>query len=201
LGVAVERYDETGWWYLWYDYPDTARAYMDALTDYQIAFIDAFADADLVPFTQISNPIGTRTGLLYSPEFIRSEVISREQKKVNRWKQHGYYVFSFMDGYKLPVIEEFLNMGVCEIHPIEPFCGIDVATFRHTYPEITVGQPIDCVNFLPLADEQQIREAVIKAIEDAGKKRIIIGSTSVIHSGIPIKNAMAMFETARSYAL
>ena len=92
-------------------------------------------------------------------------------------------------------------MGVCEIHPIEPFCGIDVSTFRHTYPEITVGQPIDCLNFLPLADEQQIREAVIKAIEDAGKKRIIIGSTSVIHSGIPIKNAVAMFETARSYAL
>ncbi|MEJ2560123.1 MAG: uroporphyrinogen decarboxylase family protein [Anaerolineae bacterium] len=201
LGVAVERYDETGWWYLWYDYPDTARAYMDALADYQIAFIDAFADADLVPFTQISNPIGTRTGLLYSPEFIKSEVIPREQKKVDRWKQHGYYVFSFMDGYKLPVIEEFLNMGVCEIHPIEPFCGIDVSTFRHTYPEITVGQPIDCLNFLPLADEQQIREAVITAIEDAGKKRIIIGSTSVIHSGIPIKNAVAMFETARSYAL
>jgi len=44
VAVATERYDETGWWYLWYDYPETARLYLDALTEYQLAFIDAFAD-------------------------------------------------------------------------------------------------------------------------------------------------------------
>jgi len=43
--------------------------------------------------------------------------------------------------------------------------------------------------------------ATIKAIEDAEKRKILIGSTSEIHPNVPIKNAMAMYETARSYRL
>jgi hypothetical protein len=201
VGVATERYDESGWWYLWYDYPTTARRYLDALTEYQLAFIDAIADADLCPFTQISNPIGTRTGLLYSPDFIRREVIPREQKKVDRWKSHGYYVFSFMDGYKQPVVADFVAMGIDEIHPFEPYCGLDISTVRRQYPDLTIGQPIDCQNLLPFGSPSQIEEAVRRAIRDAGGTRIIMGSTSVIHSEVPIPNAMAMFETARNLAL
>jgi len=201
VAVATERYDETGWWYLWHDYPETARSYLDALTDYQLAFIDAFADSSLCPFTQISVAVGTTTGLLYSPDFQRREVVPREKKKVDLWKKHGYYVMAFLDGYKWPIIDDFISIGVDEIHPCEPYCGVDVKTFRERYPEMVIGQPIDCMNLLPFGSESEVRDAVIRAIEDAGGRKIIIGSTSEIHPAVNVRNAVAMYETARNYSL
>jgi hypothetical protein len=201
VAIATERYDETGWWYLWYDYPETAAEYLDALTDYQLAFIDAFADSSLCPLTQISVAVGTGTGLLYSPDFMRREVIPREKKKVDRWKKHGYYVLGFLDGYKWPLIDDFLDIGVDEIHPCETYCGMDVKTFRETYPELVIGQPIDCRHLLSSGSEGEVRDAVIKAIEDADRRKIFIGSTSAIHPGIGVRNALTMFETARNYLL
>lgn len=201
VAVATERYDETGWWYLWYDYPETASRYLDALTDYQLAFIDDFADSSLCPFTQISVAVGTASGLLYSPDFMRQEVIPREKKKVDRWKKHGYYVMAFLDGYKWPLIDDFIDIGVDEIHPCEPHCRMDVKTFRETYPEMVIGQPIDCVHLLPFGSQAEVREAVIRAIEDAGGRKMIIGSTSEIHPAVNIRNAVTMYETARNYPL
>ena len=199
--VATERYDETGWWYLYYDYPETASAYLDALTDYQLAFIDAFADASVSPFAQISNAIGTKSGLLYSPTFFRQEVIPREKAKADRWKRHGYYVLSFMDGYKWPILDDFIGIGVDEIHPCEPYCQMDVRTLREHYPEMVLSQPIDCAALLPFGSEEEVREAVIEAIEDAGRRKIIIGSTSEIHPDVKVENALAMYDTARTYPL
>ncbi len=201
VAIATERYDETGWWYLWYDYPETAIKYLDALTDYQLAFIEAFADPAVCPFTQISVMVGTGSSLLYSPGFMRSEVIPREKKKVDLWKKHGYHVFAFLDGYKWPLIDDFIDIGVEEIHPCETYCGMDVRTFREKYPEIPLGQPIDCTNLLPFGSVEDVKQAVIRAIEDAGGKKIIIGSTSEIHPEVKVENALAMYEAARDYRL
>lgn len=199
--IVAERYDETGWWYLYYDYPETARRYMDALTDYQLSFIDNFADATVSPITQISLTVGTTTALIYSPEFFRTEVIPREQKKIDCWKKYGYIVFAFLDGYFWPLIGDFLNAGVDEIHPCQPLCRMDVKSIREKYPEVVIGQPIDGAQLLPFGTEDEVRKAVIKAIEDADRRKIIIGSTSDIHPEVPVRNALAMFETAHTYPL
>lgn len=201
LAIATERYDETGWWYLYYDYPETALRYLDALTDYQLCFIDHFADSNVAPFAQISVAMGTDTGLLYSPDFFRKEVIPREKKKIDAWKKHGYYVMAFLDGYKWPILDDFIALGVDEIHPCEPYCQMDVRTFRQRYPQMVISQPIDCRRLLSFGTEVEVKQAVIKAIEDADKRKIIIGSTSEIHPEVNVRNAIAMYETARNYPI
>jgi hypothetical protein len=132
---------------------------------------------------------------------MRQEVIPREKKKVERWKEHGYYVLGFLDGYKWPLLDDFINIGVNEIHPCETYCGMDVRTFREKYPEVVIGQPIDCVHLLTTGSEAEVRDTVIRAIEDADRRKIIMGSTSAIHPNVSVRNAMTMFETARNYLL
>jgi uroporphyrinogen decarboxylase len=201
IGIATERYDEANWWYFYTDYPETARLYLDTLTDYQLCFIDAFACAEVCPLTQISVPIGTGNGLLYSPKFNREEILPRERKKIERWKKHGYYVMAFLDGYKWPLIDDYIKAGVSEIHPLEPYCQMDVKTFRQKYPEMAMGQPIDCTQLLPFGTPQEIRDTVVKAIEDADRKKVFIGSTSEIHPEVKVENAVTMYRTARNYKL
>ena len=186
---------------MYHDYPKTAVRYLEALTDYQLCFIDSFADSSVSCFTQISIAVGTDQALLYVPEFFREQVIPREKKKIDRWRKHGYYVLAFLDGYKWPLIEDFLDLGVDEIHPCEPYCQMDVRRLREEYPELALGQPIDCRQLLPLGTEEEVRLAVREAIEGAGRSRIVIGSTSEIHPDVPPRNARAMYEEARSYPL
>ena len=198
VAVAAERYDETNWWYLYYDYPEIAKRYLDALTDYQLHFIDQFADSSLCPFTQVSIATGTSTSLLYSREFVQSEILPREGRKIDRWKKHGYYVFAFLDGYKWPVIDDYLALGVDEIHPCEPYCQMDVKTLRDRYPELLISQPIACAGLLAYGSPDEVRMAVKQAIDDAGGRKIIIGSTSEIHPNVKVENALAMYEAAGS---
>jgi hypothetical protein len=199
MGVAAERFDEQWWWYFYADYPELAGTYMDTLTDYQLHFIEKFACADVCPFTQISVPAGTRTGLLYPPEFFKEEVIPRERKKIDCWKKHGYYVLGFIDGYKWPLIDDFIDCGIDELHPCEPYCTMEVKPLREKYPDLCLGQPIDCTQLLAFGTPEQIGAAVEKAIEEAGGKRIFIGSTSEIHLEVPIKNALALYDTAQNF--
>jgi uroporphyrinogen-III decarboxylase len=87
------------------------------------------------------------------------------------------------------------------IDPFEPLAHMDVSKFRKMYPEITICQPIDCQNLLYTGTPEDISKVTIKAIEDSGEKRIMIGSSSEIHPNIPIKNAMAMYDAARKYRI
>ena len=50
---------------------------------------------------------------------------------------------SFMDGYKWPVLDDFINLGTDAVFPFEPYAGMEVKKFRELYPEIVIAQPID----------------------------------------------------------
>ena len=201
IGVATERLGEAAWWYLYSDAPDLARRYLDTLTEYQLRFIDVFACAEVCPLTQISVPIGTTNSLLYSPVFNRREVLPREKVKIERWKRHGYTVLAFLDSYKWPVIDDYIDAGVSEIHPLEPYCQMEMRQFRERYPLVAAGQPIDCAQLLAFGTPAEVREAVVRAIRDAEERMIIIGSTSEIHPQVRVENALALYEAARSYPL
>ena len=76
---------------------------------------------------------------------------------------------------------------------------MDVARFREKYPDIVICQPVDCQNLLYTGTTEEVKEATLKAIKDAGEIKIIIGSTSEIHPGVPVKNAMVMYKTVKNY--
>ena len=77
----------------------------------------------------------------------------------------------------------------------------DVKKFREMYKDIVICQPIDCTQLLPYGTEEKVKDAVIKAINDAGRRKILIGSTSEIHPEINLENALMMYKTARDYSL
>ncbi len=200
LYYILERYDITWWSYLYNDFPELAGQLLDALTDYEIARVDSFADASITPISFTSDPIGVNDTMMFPPDFTLNVLLPRTKRIIERWKSHGYYHIYFADGYKWPILDEVLSWGLVDaIDPFEPLAHMDVAKFRGLYPDTIICQPIDCQNLLYTGTPQQIRQATIKAIEDAGKKKILIGSTSEIHPNVPVENALAMYDAARSF--
>ena len=54
---------------------------------------------------------------------------------------------------------------------------------------------IDASQLLPFASEDEVREAVRRTIREAGATgRLWLGSSTEIHPGIPVRNALAMWD-------
>lgn len=201
FSIVLFRHGIDWWTYVYHDYPDIAMRYIDAAYDYELAFIDGYIDLDIMPLVCSSGSIGMDDRLLFPVEFFKEVVIPQERKIYDKFKKHNKYIIGFLDGYKLPIIKDFLDAGIDAVDPFEPYCKMDVRNFRETYPEAVICQPVDCTQLLPFGTEEEVRKVVIKAIEDAGKRKILIGSTSEIHPNTKIGNAITMYETARGYKL
>ena len=199
VSVAYLRYDFKWWSYLYYDYPELLLEYFDALYDYELALIDSFADRDMCPFAMHSGSIGNNDRLLFPPEVYRDIIIPGDKKVIDRWKKYDTYVIAFLDGYKLPLLDDYVKMEIDAVDPFEPYAGMDVGDFRKKYPQTVICQPIDCTQLLPFGTEKEVISAVNRAIKDAGAYKILIGSTSEIHPGVNYRNALAMYDTARNY--
>lgn len=187
--------------YTYYDYPDLTLRYYDALIDHELFRIDSFGPTKLTTIALISESIAFNSGLIWPPEFVDEIVIPRVKKCIARWKKYGYFVIWHSDGNKWQVIPQILETGVDSINPCEPLATMEVKKFRELYPDTVIGSMIDCQDLLAFGTPAQIVNATKKAIEDSGGARTLIGSTSEIHPEVPTENALAMYDTARSYLL
>jgi hypothetical protein len=201
LYTATNRYGFDWFVYLYYDYPELTLEYYDALIDHELFRIDSFAPTNLSKVALISEALAFNTGLMWPPEFIRTVVYPRVKKCIDRWKQYGYYVIFHSDGNKWSLIQDLIDMGSDSINPCEPLATMEVKRFRDEYPDTVIGSMVDCQYSLAFGTPEEIRRETMKAIEDSGGARTLIGSTSEIHHAIPVENALAMYETARNYWL
>ncbi len=198
--IAETRFDFKWWTYLYNDFPELSIRYLDALNEYELAKIDFFAPKLHTKVSFTSEPAGTNENLIYSLHFNLDVVLPRVKKLIERWKSYGYYHIYFADGYKWPILDEVLSWGLVDaVDPFEPLSHMDVKRFREKYPETVICQPVDCQNLLYTGTPGDVRKATIKAIEDAGAYKILIGSTSEVHPNVPVENALAMYEAARGY--
>jgi hypothetical protein len=201
LYTASNRYGFDWLIYMLKDYPELTLRYYDALIDYELFRIDSFAPTDLSKVAFISEMVAFNTGLIWPPEFVKKEILPRTRRCVDRWKKYGYYVIWHSDGNKWELVDDLLELGVDSINPCEPLATMEVKKFRQLYPDTVIGSMIDCQDLLAFGTPDEIIKSTRKAIEDSGGAKTLIGSTSEIHPEIKVENALAMYETARSYRL
>jgi len=201
LYTAVNRYGFDWFTYMYYDYPELTLQYYDALVDHELFRIDSFAPTHLSKIALISEMMAFNTGTIWPPAFLRGVIYPRIKKCIDRWKKYGYYVILHSDGNKWSIIDDLIRLGVDSINPCEPLATMELKRFREEYPDTVIGSMIDCQDLLAFGTVEDVINATKKAIRDSGGAKTLIGSTSEIHPAITVKNALAMYETARTYAI
>ena len=199
LYTASHRFGFENLIYMFYDYPEIATQYYDALVDFELFRIDCFAPTKLTEIAMISEATAFNTGPMWPMKFIKEIIYPRVKKCIDRWKKYGYYVIFHSDGNKWEICKDIIKMGADSINPFEPLATMDIKKFRAFYPDTVCGSMIDCQDLLAFGTPEQIKAATLKAIEDSGGAKTLIGSTSEIHPEIKIENALAMYEVARNY--
>ncbi|NCO36456.1 MAG: hypothetical protein GW893_21670 [Armatimonadetes bacterium] len=136
------------------------------------------------------------SGPMYSPRIFHDLMLPRLQEIVRVCNEHNLWYVWRTDGWTWPVADDlFHTSGVHGYGEIDAQAGMDLAELRQHFPNLVLVGGIDCGQLLQNGTPEQIAAATRSAIEIAGP-RYIVGSSNVIHSGIPAENYMAMWKVA-----
>jgi uroporphyrinogen-III decarboxylase len=184
-----------------YSAPDIVRKLLDIFTSYATIITKVYAENEFGPAFFVAEDIAYKKGLMFPLNWLRKELLPRLKKIAQPLKAKGIKFVFHSDGNLYSIIDDLINIGIDGLTPIEPAAGMEMAYMKKKYGDkiFLVGN-IDCSITLPFGSKEDVIKETKKCIDDAAEGGgLLIGSSSEIHDGIPIENALAMFETVKKY--
>ncbi len=139
-----------------------------------------------------------KSGLLFPPDFLRKSFIPGYTRFCEALHRKGRKVLFHSDGNLWSILDDLVEAGIDLFHPVEPLAGMDPAEVHRRYPDLILCGTIDVSQLLPFGTEQEIIDQVVCNIE-ATEGRIMVGSSTEISNGVPLKNYLALHETVLGY--
>ena len=173
--------------------------WFDALCRHERQRVERCADFSLSPLACIYCDIASKQGIMFSPEFLRAEYFPRLKMLIDVWHEHGIKVIYHSEGDITPVMPDIVAAGADGINPLEPDI-LDIRKLRNEYPNLIFWGGIDNNRLLCEGTVEEVEQAVIDLIRDAGRNgRLLLGSSGQIHPANKLENCIAMFEFGRKY--
>ena len=142
-------------------------------------------------------------GLLMSPELFEEFILPRLTKMVHMIKDEGAFCIKHSDGNIYSILEMIVGAGCDGINPVEPTVGMDLRTVKRLVGDrVCIVGNIDCGHLLPHGTPEEVEQAVVQAIKDAGEGGgYILSSSNSIHSSVNPANLVAMIEAVHRHGV
>lgn len=180
--------------------PELAVTVMDKVLEanMQVARNAVRAGAEIVC---LGDDYAHNGGPLMSPEVFREFILPRLQRMVDAVKDEGAFCIKHSDGNIYPLLDMIVGTGCHGINPVEPAAGMDLATVKRLVGDrVCITGNIDCAHLLPHGTLEEVEQAVIQAIEDAGAGGgYILTSSNSIHSSVNPANLVAMIQAVHKH--
>jgi len=140
-------------------------------------------------------------GPIYSPDHFRRFMLNPLRLMTECCHRHGLpYIFR-TDGVIWPIAQElFVESGVDGYGEIDKQAGMELAEVRRRLPHLILWGNVDCGRALTSGTEAAVAAETRACIDAAAPGGgYILGSSNVIHSGVPPRNFLTMIETCRDY--
>ncbi len=180
--------------------PDLVETYLDINTDNTCDAIDVLADMG-VDLIWGGGDLADNSGPFYSPDDFRSLILPRLKRIVDKCHERGLQYIFRTDGVIWPIAQYlFVESGVDGYGEIDKQAGMDMGEIREKLPHLILWGNVDCGRTLTSGTVEDViaetKDCIDKAAPGGG---YILGSSNVIHSGVPTENFLAMIETCRKY--
>lgn len=190
--------------YSYFEYPDLISEWIDAFNRHEINRVNDIGEKydlyELSPVALVYCDLAYKTGLIFSPEFLKKEFFQRAKKLVDTWHKYNIKCIFHSDGDYRNILDDLVLAGFDGIHSMEPLAGWDMGEIKKKYPNLVLVGNIDISQLLPNGTKKEVIEATKKAIDDAGKGGgYILATCSEIHNTCKLENVIAMIETAWEY--
>ena len=186
--------------------PEFARALLLKIAEYCKGLMAPFLEelGDNVDIIKIGDDLGTQTSLLISPKMYREILKPIHADYIAFIKERtSAKVFFHTDGDVFPLIEDFIEIGVDILNPIQTSAGsmADLPELKKRFgSEIVFCGAVDTHQILPHGTPEQVRQEVRRVIETLGPGGgYMVSSVHTIMNDVPPENIVAMVEAVEEF--
>lgn len=187
-------------------YPDFARALLEKTAQLCKELMGPFLEAlgKNVDIIKIGDDLGTQDSLLMSPDMYREILKPIHADYITFIKERtAAKLFFHTDGDVVPLIDDFIEMGVDILNPIQTSAGTmaDLVGLKSRFgKEIVFCGGIDTQRILPDGTQEQVREEVKRVIQLLGEGGgYMVSSVHTIMNDVPPENVLAMVDAVEEF--
>jgi len=186
--------------------PDFARALLEKNASLCKTLMGHFLRecGDNIDIIKIGDDLGMNTSLLMSPKMYRAILKPIHADYIAFIKQHTKAKVMFhTDGDVLPLIPDFIEMGVDILNPIQTSAGkmSDLQALKTQFgKDIVFCGGIDTLQILPFGTPQQVRDEVKRVISVLGEGGgYMLGAVHTVMNDVPAENVLAMVDAVEEF--
>jgi len=186
--------------------PDFAREMLQRIAEHCKQLMGRFLEAlgDNVDIIKIGDDLGTEQNLLISPAMYRDILKPIHADFISFIKARTKAkVFFHSDGDVAPLIEDFIEIGVDILNPIQTSAGSmsDLPALKKRYgSNIVFCGGIDTRHILPFGSVEEVREEVRRVIQILGPGGgYMVAAVHTVMDDVPPENVLAMADAVEEF--
>jgi len=148
--------------------------------------------------------IGTQNGMMISPAIWRKYVKPWSEELIKPFKKMGFKTMYHSCGSIIPVINDFIEMGLDILDPIQTRAkGMSPEYLKEQFGgRISFHGGVDEQRLLPYGKDSEVENEVSRLIDVLGKNGgYILSSSHAIQADTPVENILAMYRAAKKIIL
>ncbi len=186
--------------------PDFARGLLEKIADYCKQLMGRFLEelGDDVDMIKIGDDLGTQNSLVISPKMYREILKPIHADFISFIKARTKAkIFFHSCGDVAPLIEDFIEIGVDILNPIQTSAGImsDLPSLKKRFgSNIVFCGGIDTRRILPFGSVEEVREEVRRVLQILGPGGgFMIGAVHTVLDDVPPENVLAMVDAVEEF--
>ena len=186
--------------------PDFATALLAKITDKCKEMMGTFLGetGEYLDIIKIGDDLGTQESLMISPKMYRQMVKPFHADLIAFIKERtDARIFFHTDGDVFNLIEDFIEIGVDILNPIQTSAGrmLDLEGLKEKYGDrVTFCGAIDTHRILPSGTPEEVQQEVKRVINILGPGGgYMVASVHTIMNDVPPENVLAMVDAVEKY--
>ena len=186
-----------------YEHPQKVHRLMDALCDFYVTTIHRVG-REIGPHGMLtSDDIGMQTGSMFGPDIFREFFKPRYKRLIDACHEHNMHLWLHTCGNVLPFMEDFVEIGLDVIHPIQKYTMDEREVADKFGGRISFWSGMDVQQILPWGKPEDVRREVrfmIDTFDGPGGGCMITAGNGVTDDN-PIENLRAFYDEAYTYGM
>lgn len=178
---------------------EVAHAICEKLMELRIKQAEKYAQLG-VDIIRLGDDIATQRGLMFSKEIYYKYLKERTRKIINAAKKINPDVLIFIhsDGKVEDIVDDFIDIGVDILNPVQPECNDLKKIFEKYGEKISFWGAIGTQSTMPFGKPEDVKAKVKEVQEILGKNGgLLVAPTHILEPEVPWENVLAFVEAAK----
>ncbi len=185
--------------------PEFALALLERITSIQTGLLKLAMQAGGKYFDMVELPgddYAANNNLLISPEMFEKFIKPSLKRIINVVKENNPSVKIMLhsDGAITKLLDDFINLGIDVIHPLEPLPATDLVAVKEKYGRwVTFLGGIDISHAMTGSQEDVVKEVKRRIVQLAAGGGYILAPSNHLQADVAVENVVTLYQAANEF--